>query len=45
MSVLAKDVFELRRLAEVGGALSAHLLREVAADLIGNGVRDDREGT
>jgi hypothetical protein len=45
MSVLAKDLFELRRLAQGGGgALTEHMLREVAAELIAEGVRDERDG-
>jgi hypothetical protein len=44
MSDLAKGLFELRRLAELGGALSEHLLREVAANLIAKGVCHDHEG-
>ena len=38
MSKLAKGLFELQRLAQEGcGALTEHLLREVAANLIGAG--------
>ena len=45
MSELARDLFELRRLALGGaGALIEHLLREVAARLISSGLRDFREG-
>lgn len=41
MSELAKDLFELERLAEGGaGALTEHLLREVAAEIISEGLRD-----
>jgi hypothetical protein len=44
MSVLAKDIFELKRLADGGaGALTEHLLREVANDLISEGVADEKE--
>ncbi|HEX7907298.1 MAG TPA: hypothetical protein VF534_04300 [Paraburkholderia sp.] len=39
MSVLARDLLELRRLAQGGaGALIQHLLREVACNLIAPGV-------
>jgi hypothetical protein len=39
MSVLAKDLLELRRLAQGGaGALTEHLLKEVARNLIAPGV-------
>lgn len=45
MSTLAGDLLELRRLAEGGaGALTELLLHEVAAALIAEGVRDEREG-
>lgn len=45
MSIYAKDLLELRRLAEGGaGALTEHLLKEVAANLIAEGIRDEREG-
>jgi hypothetical protein len=45
MSVIAKDLIELKRLAEGGaGALTEHLLREFAADIIGEGVADERGG-
>jgi hypothetical protein len=45
MSVLAKDLFELQRLSRcAGGALTEHMLREVAAELIAEGVRDERSG-
>jgi hypothetical protein len=45
MSVLAKDLFELQRLARCGaGALTEHMLQEVAAALIAEGVRDERNG-
>lgn len=45
MSQLAQDLIELRRLASDGaGALTEHLLLEVARDLIAEGVADEREG-
>jgi hypothetical protein len=45
MSLLAKDLFEFQRLVHEGaGALSQHMLKEVAAALIAEGVRDEREG-
>lgn len=45
MSELAKDLLELKRLSDGGaGALTDHLLHEVAANLIAEGVRDEREG-
>lgn len=45
MSSLALDLMELRRLSEGGaGALTDTLLHEVAAALISEGVRDEREG-
>lgn len=45
MSMLAQDLLELKRLAEGGaGALTEHLLREVALNLIAPGVRDQRSG-
>lgn len=44
MSTLAKDLFELKRLAEGGaGALIEHLLLEVAIDLIAEGVAEKNE--
>lgn len=43
MSVLAKDLFELKRLADGGsGALIEHLLREIAVGLIAEGVANER---
>ncbi|SIO58318.1 hypothetical protein [Paraburkholderia phenazinium] len=46
MSVLAKDLFELQRLASGGaGALTEHLLKEVAADIISEGVDDELAAT
>ena len=45
MSVLAGDLIELKRLAQDGaGTLTLHLLREVAAELIAAGLRDERAG-
>lgn len=45
MSKLAKDLFELKRLADGGaGALTEHLLREVALGLIAEGVSGANEG-
>jgi hypothetical protein len=45
MSTLAEDLIELKRLAQGGaGALTEHLLREVALNLIAQGVRDERQG-
>ncbi|WP_454862499.1 hypothetical protein [Paraburkholderia fungorum] len=45
MSMLAEDLIELRRLAAGGaGALTEHLLREVACNLIAPGVADQRSG-
>jgi hypothetical protein len=45
MSVLAQDLIELNRLAQGGaGALTETLRREVAMELIAEGVRDEREG-
>jgi hypothetical protein len=44
MSVLAQDLFELQRLVRVGGgALTKHLLQEVAMRLIAAGVRNEME--
>jgi hypothetical protein len=45
MSTLAEDLIELKRLAQGGaGALTEHLLREVALNLIAQGVSDERQG-
>ncbi|MEX3955703.1 hypothetical protein B0G57_10662 [Trinickia symbiotica] len=45
MSRIAKDLIELKRLSEGGaGALTQHLLREIAASLIAFGVADWRKG-
>ncbi|MBU7436490.1 hypothetical protein [Paraburkholderia fungorum] len=38
MSILAKRLLELNALPEPHGALSEHLIREMAAELIGEGV-------
>lgn len=45
MSRIAQDLLELKRLTQGGaGALTQHLLREVAANLIAFGVADQRCG-
>ena len=45
MSRIAQDLIELKRLTEGGaGALTQHLLREIAANLIAFGVADQRRG-
>lgn len=45
MSQLALDLIELTRIAQGdAGTLTLHLLKEVAARLISEGVRDAREG-
>jgi hypothetical protein len=45
MSRIAQDLIELKRLTEGGaGALTQHLLREIAAKLIAFGVADQRRG-
>jgi hypothetical protein len=45
MSTLAKDLLELVRLSAGGaGTLTAHLLREVAANLISEGVASELAG-
>jgi len=45
MSDLAQDLLELQRLARLGGgALVEYRLREVALNLIAEGVCDEREG-
>ena len=42
MSAEAASLFELQRLVRCGGgALSQHLLKEIAADIISEGVRDE----
>lgn len=42
MSVLAKDLSELRIMPR--GALVEHMLREIALNIISEGVRDERSG-
>lgn len=42
MSLLAKDLSELRAMPR--GALVEHMLREIALNLIAEGVRDERTG-
>jgi hypothetical protein len=45
MSRFAKDLLELQRLSLGGsGALTQHLLREIACNLIAAGVADERDG-
>lgn len=45
MSLIAQDLIELLRLAQGGaGALTQHLLRELATNLIAPGVADMRGG-
>lgn len=44
MSQLAEDLLELVRLSANGGALTQHLLQEVACSLIAEGVADERAG-
>lgn len=45
MSLAAQDLIELLRLAQGGaGALTLHLLREIAGNLIAFGVADCRGG-
>jgi hypothetical protein len=45
MSLIAQDLIELQRLCQGGaGALTEHLLREVANNLIAPGVADVRSG-
>jgi hypothetical protein len=45
VSRIAADLIELKRLAEGGpGALTEHLLREVALNIISEGVADERDG-
>ncbi|MXN77582.1 hypothetical protein GR157_22915 [Burkholderia sp. 4701] len=45
MSRAARDLIELQRLAQSGaGALTEHLLRELAKNLIAAGVADSRGG-
>jgi len=44
MSLLAKDLQDLRALPLPHGCLTEHLMREIALNLIAPGVRDEREG-
>jgi hypothetical protein len=44
MSVLAKDLIELRALPAPHGALTNHLLREIARNLIAPGAADQQGG-
>lgn len=45
MSLIAQDLLELKRLTEGGaGALTEHLLLELARNLIAAGVADERRG-
>ena len=44
MSQLARDLIELNELPQPHGSLTDHLLRELAARLIAEGVRDERAG-
>jgi hypothetical protein len=44
MSVLAKDLIELGALPAPHGALTDHLLREIAMHLIAPGVADQQGG-
>ena len=45
MSLLAKDLLELlREIPRPHGALTEHLLRELAINLIAPGVQDERAG-
>lgn len=44
MSLLAKDLIELVSLPGPHGALTDHLLREIARNLIAPGVADRRDG-
>lgn len=45
MSRIAQDLIELQRLCQGGsGALTQHLLRELAKNLIAPGVADERSG-
>jgi hypothetical protein len=43
MNILAKDLFELQRPSQCGGTLSRHLPVFVAARLVGERLRDERE--
>ena len=44
MSTLAQDLQALRDMPEPRGALTEHLMREIALNLIAEGVRDERDG-
>ncbi len=44
MSVLAKDLRDLRALPSPHGTLTDHLMREIALNLIAPGVADERGG-
>jgi hypothetical protein len=44
MSILAKDLIELNALPLPHGCLTEHLLRELAMNLIAEGVADERGG-
>jgi hypothetical protein len=44
MSVLAKDLMELRAQPQPHGALTEHLIRAIALNLIAAGVADQRKG-
>ena len=44
MSTLAQDLQALRDMPEPHGALTEHLMREIALNLIAEGVRDERDG-
>ncbi|WP_233854047.1 hypothetical protein [Paraburkholderia sp. HD33-4] len=44
MSTLAKDLIELNALPLPHGSLTEHLLREIALNLIAEGVADERGG-
>ena len=44
MSTLAQDLQALRDMPEQHGALTEHLMREIALNLIAEGVQDERDG-
>lgn len=44
MSTLARDLIELNAIPTPHGALTYHLLREIAAALIAAGIRSELEG-
>lgn len=44
MSTLASDLLELNAMPHPHGALTNHLLREIAAALIAAGIRNEMEG-